>query len=137
VEYNDFMSAAESIFTSAPITEYYPKENKDLQDFIAKNFLLVSQVPIVRYYQQNFKSNRIFFPERNATMSAISQATVIVEAGETSGSLTQARAALHQGRKLFILDSCFQNPGLTWPKRFEKQGAIRGSDYDDIKNALT
>jgi DNA recombination-mediator protein A len=40
-----------------------------------------------------------FFPERNVTMSALTEATVIVEAGQTSGTLTQARAALHQGRK--------------------------------------
>jgi DNA processing protein len=119
-----------------PITEFYPAENKELQDFIAKNYLLISQVPIWRYSQQNYKWNRLFFPERNATMSALTQATIIVEASETSGTLIQARAALHQGRKLFILDSCFRNPNLTWPQRFQKQGAIRVTDFDDIKAAL-
>ena len=69
-------------------------------------------------------------------MSALTEATVIIEAGETSGTLIQARAALHQGRKLFILDSCFKNPKITWPERFLKQGAIRVRDYSDIKNAL-
>lgn len=119
-----------------PITEYYPPENRALQDKIATEHLLISQVPIWRYSQQSFKFNRFFFPERNATMSALSQATIIIEASNTSGTLTQARAALHQGRKLFILDSCFQNPELTWPARFEKQGAIRVVDYDDIKANL-
>ena len=119
-----------------PITEYYPPENRDLQDQIAKDYLLISQVPIWRYSQQTFKFNRFFFPERNATMSALSQATIIIEASNTSGTLTQARAALQQGRKLFILDSCFKNPELTWPARFEKQGAIRVIDYDDIRANL-
>jgi len=119
-----------------PITEYYPPENKALQDLIAEKFLLVSQVPIWRYSQQSYKGNRLFFPERNITMSALTQATVIVEASETSGTLTQARAALQQGRKLFILDSCFQNPKLTWPRRFQEQGAIRVTDFDDIRSAL-
>ncbi len=119
-----------------PITEYYPPENKELQDYIAKHFLLVSQVPIWRYHLQTYKGNRLFFPERNITMSALSQATVIVEASNTSGTLTQARAALQQGRKLFILDSCFQNSELTWPSRFEQQGAIRVSDFEDIRNHL-
>lgn len=119
-----------------PITEYYPPENRALQDKIATEHLLISQVPIWRYSQQSFKFNRFFFPERNATMSALSQATIIIEASNTSGTLTQARAALHQGRKLFILDSCFKNPELTWPARFEKQGAIRVVDYDDIKANL-
>ena len=69
-------------------------------------------------------------------MSALTEATIIVEASDTSGTLTQARAALHQGRKLFILNSCFERPGLTWPERFEKQGAIRVRDFDDLWSAL-
>lgn len=119
-----------------PITEYYPRENRELQDLIADRYLLVSQVPIWRYSQQDYRSNRLFFPERNATMSALSQATVIVEASDTSGTLAQARAALQQGRKLFILDNCFRNPKLTWPSRFQEQGAIRVTDIDDIRAAL-
>lgn len=119
-----------------PITEYYPPENRKLQDLIAEKFLLVSQVPIWRYSTQDYRSNRLFFPERNATMSALAQATVIVEASDTSGTLAQARAALQQGRKLFILDNCFRNPKLTWPARFQEQGAIRVTDIDDIRAAL-
>lgn len=119
-----------------PITEYYPPENKELQDLIAERFLLVSQVPIWRYATQDYRSNRLFFPERNATMSAVAQATVIVEASDTSGTLAQARAALQQGRKLFILDNCFRDPRLTWPARFLEQGAVRVTDIDDIRAAL-
>jgi len=115
-----------------PITEAYPRENVDLQELIARDHLVVSQVPILRYARQTFRGNRLFFPERNATMSALTDATVIVEAGETSGTLIQARAALFQKRKLFILDSCFQNPALTWPARFAERGAIRVRDFDDI-----
>lgn len=118
-----------------PISESYPPENAELQQKIAHEHLLVSQVPVLRYTQQTPRWNKIFFPERNATMSALSQATVIVEAGETSGSLTQARAALDQGRLLFILDSCFGR-GLRWPERFLSQGAIRVSNYNDIKAHL-
>lgn len=115
-----------------PLTEAYPRENKDLQERIAKEYLLVSQVPMLRYARQTWQGNRLFFPERNATMSAFSDATIIVEAGETSGTLTQARAALKQGRQLFILDNCFRNPNLTWPATFEKRGAKRVRDFDDI-----
>lgn len=119
-----------------PITTAYPKENAELQQQIARDFLVISQVPVVRYSKQTYKGNRLFFPERNITMSALTEATIIVEAGETSGTLTQARAALAQGRKLFILDSCFRNPALTWPKRFQEQGAMRVSDYSEIKEHL-
>jgi DNA processing protein len=118
------------------ITESYPRENKELQATIASNYLLISQVPILRYMRQDWRTNRFFFPERNKTMSALTQATIIVEAGETSGTLVQARAALQQGRKLFILDSCFQNPNITWPARYEQKGAVRVHDMDDIKWCL-
>lgn len=119
-----------------PISEVYPKENADLQRRIAQEFLLVSQVPVLRYKAQTWKGNRFFFPERNKTMSALSEATIIVEASETSGTLIQAQAALDQGRKLFILESNFQNPAITWPAKFEKLGAIRVREFDDIQRVL-
>jgi DNA processing protein len=119
-----------------PLGQVYPKENRDLQEEIASRFLLISQVPVLRYAAQKWFWNRSFFPERNITMSALTEATIIVEAGDTSGTLTQARAALHQGRKLFILDSCFRRKNLTWPARFEKLGGIRVRDSADIWSRL-
>jgi len=120
-----------------PLSLRYPKENTQLQDLIAKEHLLLSQVPIVRYQQTpNPTVNRFFFVERNITMSALTLGTIIVEAGETSGTLVQARHALKQGKKLFILDSNFKNPALTWPAKFEEQGAIRVRDYEDIRAHL-
>ncbi|EKS6643086.1 DNA-protecting protein DprA [Enterobacter hormaechei] len=119
-----------------PLSHQYPKQNSELQQTIRDNYLLISQVPFQRYLEQDYRSNRIFFPERNITMSALTEATIIIEASETSGTLTQARAALAQGRKLFILESCFQNPSITWPSRFEALGAIRVKDYEDIRSNL-
>jgi DNA processing protein len=119
-----------------PITSCYPTQNEDLQRMIADEFLVISQVPIVRYSRQGPKGNRFFFPERNVTMSALTEATVIVEAGNTSGTLIQARHAIRQGRKLFILDSCFRNPELTWPAKYLERGAIRVGDFDEIRAHL-
>ncbi|HEV2160906.1 MAG TPA: DNA-processing protein DprA [Stellaceae bacterium] len=119
-----------------PLGEVYPKENRDLQERIANDFLLISQVPVLRYDRQKPPQNRFFFPERNVTMSAMTEGTIIVEAGETSGTLIQARAALHQGRKLFILESCFQRKDITWPARFAEQGAIRVREPEDIWQQL-
>lgn len=119
-----------------PITTSYPKENVELQQLIADRHLLISQIPIVRYSQQTWHGNRYFFPERNITMSALTDATVIIEAGNTSGTLIQARHALKQKRKLFILDSCFRMPELTWPDKMLKRGAIRVGDFDDITKHL-
>ncbi len=119
-----------------PLSHFYPKENAELQRYISEHFLIISQVPLQRYESQDYRYNRMFFPERNVTMSALTEATIIVEAGEKSGTLFQARAALSQKRKLFILDSCFRNPRLTWPEKFAAKGALRVRDYDDIRNHL-
>ncbi len=118
-----------------PLNKSYPKENATLQQQVADEHLLISQVPFYRYENAHWKTRRYYFPQRNETMAALSSATVIVEAGETSGSLTQARACLQQGRKLFILNSCFE-AGLKWPQTYESRGAIRVREVDDILEAL-
>lgn len=119
-----------------PLGVFYPKAHQATQEQIATEHLLISQVPVLRYERQRVPQNKLFFPERNATMSALTEGTVIVEAGETSGTLTQARAALYQGRKLFILESCFQRTDISWPARFETLGAVRVKSIDDIWAAL-
>jgi hypothetical protein len=43
----------------------------ELQRKIVDKHLVISQVPIVRYSKQHYRANRYFFPERNATMSAL------------------------------------------------------------------
>jgi DNA processing protein len=118
------------------LSQAYPIENAELQAEIARDHLLISQVPVIRSSTQDWRSNRSFFPQRNITMSALTDATLIVEASDTSGTLMQARAAIQQGRKLFILDSCFKDSKLTWPRRYEKLGAIRVRDYTDIQTHL-
>jgi DNA processing protein len=113
-----------------PLTVCYPPSNTGLQRLIAREFLLVSQVPMVRYSRQTVDGNRLFFPERNATLAALAQATVIIEAGDTSGTLIAARHALQQGRQVLILDDCFRDPALTWPQRLLARGALRVAEPD-------
>lgn len=119
-----------------PLDTNYPKENVELQKKISDEHLLISQVPFYRYSKQSYHINRFFFLERNKTMSALTKATLIVEAGDTSGSLTQATAAIYQKRKLLIWDACFDNKGITWPNRFLEKGAIRVRNYDEILKSL-
>lgn len=118
-----------------PLHAVYPRENLQLQRHIARDQLLLSQVPFYLYSRQDSRKNRFFFPERNKTMSALSQALVIVEASENSGTLAQAAAAIQQGRKLFILNSCFAS-GLAWPEQLLAQGAIRVIDGSEILRGL-
>ncbi len=96
---------------------------------------MISQVPFYLYSRQDYRKNRFFFLERNKTMVALSDATIIVEASERSGTLTQAEAAIQQGRKLFILNSCFES-GLVWTEQLSAKGAIRVIDGSEIVEHL-
>lgn len=120
-----------------PIDEYYPLENKNLQDRVASEGLLLSQVPFYKYSVQPFKTKRIYFPERNELMAAVSDATVIIEASDTSGTLSQARACIRQGRPLFIARSCVENKDVSWPERFVgKDGVFILDDVDAVLDAI-
>ena len=115
-----------------PIDQYYPPGNESLQDKIAKDFLLISQVPFYKYAHEPFKHRGYHFPRRNMAMASISKATVIVEASDISGSLVQARECLKQNKQLFIMDSCFKNKEIKWPFSYEKKGAVRVKTIEDI-----
>lgn len=119
-----------------PVDKSYPKENAELQDKIASEHLLISQVPFYRYANESFLNHKHYFPRRNITMASISLGTIIVEASDTSGSLTQARACIQQNKKLFILDSCFRNADIKWPAHYESFGAIRVKTTEDILSRL-
>ena len=119
-----------------PIDECYPKENRQLQDAIGRDNLLVSHVPFYRYHHEPFQARRFHFPIRNAVMAAVSDATVIVEASDRSGSLTQARACIEQNRLLFITENCLRNPLITWPAKYLAKGAIKVSRPIEIVENL-
>ncbi|MBT1684993.1 DNA-processing protein DprA [Dawidia soli] len=119
-----------------PLNHTYPPAHADLQETIARRHLLISPVPYRRYARQGYQQNSKFFPERNRVSAALSEATIIVEAGDTSGTLGLAHAALYQKRKVFILDSSLSDAGLRWPRRLEARGGIRVTTYDDIRRAL-
>ncbi len=119
-----------------PLNQYYPKENHTFQDEVAKNHLLISHVPFFRYHNEPFNSRKLYFVQRNEIMAALSEGTVIVEASDTSGSLTQAKACISQGKKLFILNSGLNNPDIKWPRRFLNQGAILVNTIEDVLDAL-
>jgi DNA processing protein len=74
----------------------YPPENAGLQRRIAADCAVVSQ------FWPDDPPTRRSFPMRNAVMSGITLATVIVEASHTSGTRVQARLALAQGRPVLL-----------------------------------
>jgi len=95
-----------------PLDRAYPAAHAALQQEIYERHLLVSPfVPAERTFASSF-------PLRNRVMARLSRATVIVEAGDTSGSLHQAVECLKVGRALFIAKSVIEGKSATWPERF-------------------
>lgn len=95
-----------------PLDQAYPAANKRLQEQIYRDHLLISQFsPGSRVYPANF-------PARNRTMAAVSDASVIVEASNTSGSLHQAAECQRLGRWLGIAKNMLDDPRVDWPRKF-------------------
>lgn len=80
------------------IRKYYPAPNRALQDQIARDGLLISQ------FLPDAPPRREHFPMRNAIMSGYGLATIVVEAGERSGTRIQARLAVEHGRAVILTD---------------------------------
>lgn len=80
----------------------YPAENRELQQRIAHSGAVVS-----RFWPDD-PPTRQSFPLRNAMMSGISLANVIIEATETSGARIQARLGLGQRRPVLLMASLLE-----------------------------
>ncbi len=117
VDYQSHMSAIHASghtigVIGTPLDKAYPSENAPLQELIYKEHLLISQFDLG---ERTFKSS---FPQRNKLMAAICDATVVIEAGESSGTLHQAAECTRLQRWLFIARSVVEDAELTWPSRF-------------------
>jgi DNA processing protein len=100
-----------------PLEEFFPAKNRALQQRIMREHLAISQ------FSKGGVVQRKNFPMRNRTMALISDATIIVEAAEKSGSLHQGWEALRLGRPLFIHEAMMEDASLTWTREFKKYGA--------------
>jgi DNA processing protein len=77
----------------------FPQDNAELQARISREHAVISQ------FWPDQGPRKHTFPMRNAVMSGIARATVVVEASYTSGARMQARLALEHGRPVVLLDS--------------------------------
>lgn len=114
-----------------PINQYFPIKNKSLQNKIAEEHLLISQ------FREDEKVSPKNFPMRNKTMALISDATIIIEASEKSGTKHQGWEALRLGRELFIMKNVINERKVSWAIEMISCGAhiLNKDNYRDlIKN---
>src|SRR5256885_16904412 len=89
----------------------------------------ISQFPI------GYPIQRKNFVIRNRTMALIANASIIVEAGETSGSLHEGWEALRLGRPLFIWTDLLKS-SFNWPKRMLRCGAFELTNPEQVLGVL-
>ncbi|MBD8877677.1 DNA-processing protein DprA [Roseibium polysiphoniae] len=111
-----------------PLDKAYPAKNKDLLELIKHKHLAVSQFPM------GYPANPKNFPQRNRTMALISDATIIVEASEKSGTRHQGWEAIRLGRLVYIMKNVADDTSLTWPAELIAYGAqvLTRDDMPDV-----
>ena len=100
-----------------PLDKFYPAANRELQETIMSAHAAVSQFP------SGYPATPKNFPMRNRTMALLTDATVIIEAGEKSGTRHQGWEALRLGREVFLLSNVAEDNRLSWPKEMLDYGA--------------
>ena len=75
----------------------YPGENESLyRDLIQKGCVLSEFLPYI-------KASANFFPQRNRIISGLSDALIVIEAKEKSGTMITVEMALEQGKEVFVV----------------------------------
>ncbi len=114
-----------------PFHKLYPEENIPLFHRIVDEggLCLTPALP----YQEH---GRWLFPRRNKLMALLSKATIVVEAGPTSGVKHQAAECLRKNRKLIFLQSLADKPEIQWIQAFLRSGGVTVSDFPSLESAL-
>jgi DNA processing protein len=112
------------------VDRIYPPENAQLAEKIMTGGALVSD------YAPGTPPDAANFPPRNRIISGLSTATVIVEAGETSGALITAQFAVDQGREVFAVPGNIYAPQSKGTNRLIAQGAHPMLSVRDLLDVL-
>lgn len=109
----------------------YPKSHRSLFERIATKGALISEHPLGTQPKPGH------FPRRNRLISGLSDAIIVVEAAERSGSLITAEHALEQGREVFALPGDINNPNAAGCHRLIKDGAGLLTSVEDVLQLLS
>ena len=109
----------------------YPSSRRDLARRI-----LESGGTLMSPFEHDQYATEWTFPKRNRLMAGISHATLIIEAGEKSGTMITARNALDFNRDVLIVPGSIFSELSHTPLSLLKDGAIPVSSSKDILVAL-
>ena len=108
----------------------YPSENRALGESIVAKGALLSEFPLGT---PPLPAN---FPLRNRILAGMTLGTIVVEAGERSGSLITARLALEANREVFAIPGPIFSAQSFGPHLLIRQGACLVADWQDVVEEL-
>ncbi len=105
----------------------HPADQEDLY-----NEILETGGLILSEYEGNFKPLLWTYPKRNRIVAGLSQATLVIEAGEQSGSLITANLAKKYGRKVFAVPGPVTSEVAKGTNQLLKEGAQIVTSAKDV-----
>lgn len=108
----------------------YPKENAELQQFMAQHQLIVTEYPPYVGVQ------KWHFPARNRIISGLSEALLVTEAKLKSGTMITTEHALEQGKEVFVVPGNIFSEQSKGTNQLIKEGAIPVWDGHQILDEM-
>ena len=104
----------------------YPAENKKLKECIERDGLVISEYP------PGTGPQKYHFPQRNRIISGLSELTVVVQAGNSSGALITAELAADQGRDVCAVPGNIDSQYNMGNNKLIKDGALPVINVRDV-----
>ncbi len=109
----------------------YPAKNRGLaRRILDAGGCLLSEFP------SDFEATQWSFPRRNRIMAGLSEAVLLIEAGEKSGTLITARLAADYNRELLVVPGNIFSENSRGVHQFLKLGATPVTSPEDILEVL-
>ena len=109
----------------------YPRANLQLAERI-----LESGGALLSEFSPDFRATEWSFPQRNRIMAGLSRATLLIEAGERSGTLITARLAADYNRDVLVVPGSIFSPASRGTHQFLKLGATPVTSSADVLRVL-
>lgn len=110
---------------------FYPEENLPLAQRIA-----AGHGAVLSEFSFHTPPSPGTFPRRNRLVAALSLATLVVEAGATSGALITARLSMEMGREVLVIPGPIDNPECAGSNQLIRDGATLVANLDQVLEEL-
>jgi len=109
----------------------YPSSHLRLaEEIVSSGGALISE------FENDFKATQWSFPQRNRIMAGISHGTLVIEAGEKSGTLITSRLATEYNRTVFAVPGSIFSKNSLGPHMLIRLGATPTTSGKDILEGL-